>query len=89
MISVHIMYPKTDDSTFDMDYYTSTHMPMLADALGIEVLSWVSQVHDIDATVDVGTVTLEQVEADPTRCPDPDAARAMTAAIEQATPTSP
>jgi len=57
---------------------------MLADALGIEVLSWVSQVHGIDATVDVGTVTLEQVEADPTRCPDPDAARAMTAAIEQA-----
>lgn len=57
---------------------------MLADALGIEVLSWVSQVHDIDATVDVGTVTLEQVEADPTRCPDPDAARAMAAAIEQA-----
>jgi chorismate synthase len=57
---------------------------MLANALGVEVLSWVSQIHDIDATVDAGTVSLEQVEADPTRCPDPDAARAMTAAIEQA-----
>ena len=57
---------------------------MLADALGIEVLAWVSQVHDIDATVDAGSVTLEQVEADPTRCPAPDAALAMTAAIEQA-----
>ena len=29
-----ILYPKTDDATFDMDYYTSTHMPMVAKALG-------------------------------------------------------
>jgi len=34
MICVTILYPKTDDATFDMDYYTSTHMPMLAKALG-------------------------------------------------------
>ena len=40
MISVHIMYPKTDESTFDMDYYTSTHMPMLADALGDDCVAW-------------------------------------------------
>ncbi len=40
MISVHILYPKTDDSTFDMDYYTSTHMPMLADALGDDCTGW-------------------------------------------------
>ncbi len=40
MISVHILYPKTDDSTFDMDYYTSTHMPMLADALGDACQGW-------------------------------------------------
>ncbi|MEM7337830.1 MAG: EthD family reductase [Actinomycetota bacterium] len=40
MLSVHIMYPKTDDSTFDMDYYTSTHMPMLADALGDACKGW-------------------------------------------------
>jgi len=57
---------------------------MLRDALGIEVLAWVSQVHDIDATIDDQTVTLDQVEADPTRCPDPAAAAAMTEAIEQA-----
>ena len=57
---------------------------MLRDALGIEVLAWVSQVHDIDAAIDDPTVTLEQVEADPTRCPDPVAAAAMTKAIEQA-----
>lgn len=40
MISIHILYPKTDDSTFNMDYYTSTHMPMLADALGDACLGW-------------------------------------------------
>lgn len=57
---------------------------MLADALGIEVLAWVSQVHDIDASIDDELVTLEQVEADPTRCPEPAAAAAMTSAIEQA-----
>ena len=40
MISVLIMYPRTDDSTFDMDYYVSTHMPMLADALGDACVGW-------------------------------------------------
>lgn len=40
MISVHILYPKTDDSTFDMDYYCATHMPMLADALGDACQGW-------------------------------------------------
>ena len=40
MISVHIMYPKTEDSSFDMEYYCSTHMPMLADALGDACQGW-------------------------------------------------
>ena len=40
MIAVHILYPKTDDSTFDMDYYVGTHMPMLADALGDACTGW-------------------------------------------------
>lgn len=57
---------------------------LLAEVAGIEVLAWVDQVRDITATVDGLTVTLDQVEADPTRCPDPEAARAMTEAIEQA-----
>jgi len=34
------MYPRTDDATFDMDYYCSKHMPMLADALGDACLGW-------------------------------------------------
>ncbi|MEL7208505.1 MAG: chorismate synthase, partial [Actinomycetota bacterium] len=57
---------------------------LLDRSAGIEVLGWVSQVHDIDADVDAAAVGLAQVEADPTRCPDPVAARAMTEAIEQA-----
>ena len=42
MISVHILYPRarTDDSTFDMDYYCESHMPMLADALGDACQGW-------------------------------------------------
>jgi len=40
MFNVTILYPKTDDSTFDIDYYKSTHMPMLVDALGDACQSW-------------------------------------------------
>jgi chorismate synthase len=50
----------------------------------VEVLGWVSQVHDVDAAVDPATVTLAQVEAGPTRCPDEPAARKIEAAIEAA-----
>lgn len=57
---------------------------LLAEVAEVEVLGWVSRVHDIDATVDPGTVTLEQVEAHPTRCPDPEAAEQMVAAIDRA-----
>jgi len=40
MINVHILYPRTDDSTFDMDYYCSSHMPMLAEAIGDACTGW-------------------------------------------------
>lgn len=57
---------------------------LLRTVAGIEVLAWVSSVHKVDAHVDPTTVTLDEVEADATRCPDVDAAAAMTDAIEQA-----
>ena len=57
---------------------------VLAGRFGVEVLAWVSRVHTIEAKVDDSAVTLDEVEADPTRCPDPEAAAAMTAAIEAA-----
>jgi chorismate synthase len=48
------------------------------------ITAWVSQVHTIDAKLDVLAVTREQVEATPTRCPDPEAARAIEARIDEA-----
>ena len=57
---------------------------LLATVAGIEVLAWVQSVGEIEAEVDAEGLTLDAVEADPTRCPDPVAAAAMTAAIEQA-----
>ncbi|HUF97292.1 MAG TPA: EthD family reductase [Ilumatobacter sp.] len=40
MITVSILYPQSDGTTFDMDYYTSSHMPMLAEALGEACQGW-------------------------------------------------
>ncbi len=40
MLAVTILYPRTEDSTFDMDYYTSKHMPMLAESLGDACQGW-------------------------------------------------
>ena len=57
---------------------------LLREVAGIEVLAWVSQVHHIDAAVDPATVSLADVEASPTRCPDPAAAALMVTAIEDA-----
>jgi uncharacterized protein (TIGR02118 family) len=40
MLAVTILYPRTDDSTFDMSYYTSSHMPMFAECLGDACQGW-------------------------------------------------
>lgn len=34
MIKVTILYPNGDGKKFDMDYYSSTHMPLVASLLG-------------------------------------------------------
>jgi uncharacterized protein (TIGR02118 family) len=34
MIKVTILYPNSDGKTFDMDYYSNKHMPMVAHLLG-------------------------------------------------------
>jgi chorismate synthase len=57
---------------------------LLRAAAGAEVLAWVSQVHDVDAKVDEESVTLAQVEANPVRCPDPEAAARMEERIDAA-----
>ncbi|MEJ5252550.1 MAG: chorismate synthase [Chthonomonadetes bacterium] len=52
--------------------------------LGVEIVGWVEKIHTLRAQIDPNTVTLEQVEANPVRCPDPQVAEAMARAIEQA-----
>ena len=34
MIKVSVFYPNTDGSSFDMDYYCNSHMPMVREKLG-------------------------------------------------------
>ncbi len=57
---------------------------LLATLGGVEVLSWVSRVHDIEAKIDAASVTLAQVEANPVRCPDPVTAAEMERQIDAA-----
>jgi chorismate synthase len=48
------------------------------------ITAWVSQVHELEVEVDALSVTREQVEAGPTRCPDPEIAPKMEECIDQA-----
>ena len=57
---------------------------LLEVAAGVEVLGWVQSVSDIEAAADPATVTRDDVEAGPTRCPDPAAAELMVQAIDGA-----
>jgi chorismate synthase len=57
---------------------------LLRELAGLEVIGWVSSVQDVVATVDDAKVTEADVEAHPTRCPDPDAAAAMFERIDRA-----
>jgi chorismate synthase len=50
--------------------------------LGVEVLAYVEKVHTLTAEIDPITVTLEQIESNPVRCPDPVAAKLMLERIE-------
>ncbi len=49
---------------------------------GVEIVAWVSSVGRITATSDVNTVTRQQVDATPVRCPDLARAAEMIEAIE-------
>ena len=82
---IGLLVRNTDARPQAYDHLRDLYRPSHADyTTGIEVLGWVSSVHDIDAEVDPVTVTAADVEAGPTRCPDPDAAARIEAAIEAA-----
>ena len=51
---------------------------------GVEVLAWVQRVHEVEAKIDLDGVRLEDVEANPVRCPDAEAAREMIERIDAA-----
>jgi len=57
---------------------------VLAEGFGVEVIAWVDRVADVDAKVDLGTVTRAAVEANAVRCPDEAAAARMIERIEAA-----
>ncbi|MBI4515845.1 MAG: chorismate synthase [Deltaproteobacteria bacterium] len=57
---------------------------LLAGAANVEVLAYVTQVHSIAAEIDSALVTRAAVEANMVRCPEPQAAAAMIARIDEA-----
>ncbi len=57
---------------------------LLGELAGIEVLAWVRRVHEVEAKVDPAAVSLAQVESNPVRCPDPEAAAEMARRIDDA-----
>lgn len=50
---------------------------------GIEILAWVSRIHDIESRVDANSVTFDAIESNAVRCPDPAAAEAMITRIKK------
>ncbi len=52
--------------------------------VGVEVIGWVQSVHDIDARIEMDSLTRDMVEATPTRCPDAHAAEIIARKIETA-----
>lgn len=63
MIVVTILYPQSEDSTFDMDYYTATHMPMLAEAIGDACQGWGAATIDNGKWAALGWATVSSKEA--------------------------
>ena len=57
---------------------------LLREMAGIQVLAWVHRVHEVEAVVDAAAVTLEAIESNLVRCPDPAAAEQMIQRIDAA-----
>ncbi len=38
-VSLQVIYPVSDDSTFDHDYYTATHLPLVGEHMGAHISS--------------------------------------------------
>lgn len=55
----------------------------LTERFGVEIVAWVEKVHDLRVEVDPASVTREQVESTPVRCPDPVGAERFLQRIEE------
>jgi chorismate synthase len=56
---------------------------ILRQVAGVDIVGYVKRIQDIEAPIDPGSVTLEQVESTIVRCPNPDYANEMIARIDQ------
>ncbi len=57
---------------------------LLRERCGVEVIAWVEQVHKVRGLIDSEAVSLGDVESNPVRCPDAQAAEKMAEAIDVA-----
>ncbi len=55
---------------------------LLREAAGIEIVAWVQRIQEIDAKVDLETVTTRQVDESLARCPDAQASERMVERID-------
>ena len=56
---------------------------VLHQVAGVDIVAYVKRIHDMEAPIDPNEVTLEQVESNIVRCPNPDFANEMIARIDQ------
>jgi chorismate synthase len=56
---------------------------ILRQSAGVEIIGYVKRIQDLEATINTATVTMEQVESNIVRCPDPAWAEKMIARIEE------
>jgi chorismate synthase len=57
---------------------------ILAQVAGVEIVAYVKRIKDLEAVIEENTVTLEQVESNIVRCPNPESAEKMLDLIERA-----
>ena len=57
---------------------------ILREQCGTEILAYVKQIHTIIAEVNSDTVTLDEIESSPVRCPEAEASQQMAERIDQA-----
>jgi chorismate synthase len=56
---------------------------ILKSVAGVEIVGYVKRIKDLEGVIDPNSVTLEQVESNIVRCPDPECAERMIEKIEQ------